>query len=179
MIKQHKGTILIFTLVFVALSSILVSQVTVYLIQNTKLLDRMEELVNLQLLQENIDKAVEYQLRQSVNWQALEAHIHEHGTVTRSTAINFDLLPPCSLMPNSNWLQLTQPLEQKSEVYSRVLSPAIMKEQNTYFIVLITTCTHQEDGLLGARSIKVYEYTKDEILMKVVDKTQFLPRRLL
>lgn len=182
MSKKEGGFVLVVTLVFVSLSTLLLSQVSQMLIQNTKLISGLKQLVKLEFQQHNAEQAIDKLIRFQLNWQKLQKIKTDTGIVNSQLSTNFSELPKCSALPNNTWydLQIAQ-WDNNYRAYLKVMSDPIAKEASQYIVFIVISCpsSRLSSRQLSTRTTKVYEYSQDGIATAVHTHIQFLSGRML
>lgn len=179
MVEKNKGAIMVLILVFVFLSGLIVSQVAGHLINNKKLLFGIRQQVDLEFVQYRLDELIDYWIRNDVSWQWLESLKASNGTLSLGSQFNFTLLPTCSELVESNWVIANLLSFQNSTVFLKILSPISNREGQECLAVLLISCSYHSMTNLGIRSMKVYEFGRDETQALVSSEIKIAPRRLL
>lgn len=180
--KKEDGFVLVVTLVFISLSTLLLSQVSQVLIQNAKLVLGVKQLVDSEFQRHNAEQAVEALIRFQLNWQRLQEIKAETGVLNSQLSTNFAEFPKCSVLPNSTWYELEiTSSDNNHKGYLKILSEPIVKEASQYIVFIVISCssTTLGSGQLSSRATKVYEYSQDGVANLVHTHIQFLPGRML
>ena len=182
MSNREKGFVLVVTLVFVSLSTLLLSQVSQVLIQNTKLVSGVKQLVDSEFQQHNTEQAVEALIQFQLNWQKLQEIKTETGVINSQLSTNFAEFPKCSALPNSSWYSLDiRPDDNSRKAHLKILSEPMVKGtlQHIVFIVISCSSPSLSSGQLATRTTKVYEYSQSRLATLVHTHIQFLSGKML